>query len=255
MARAFGCTSQRRGPGRGRRWTCGTCSPAGGRSRRRRSSPSSRCRCARRRSRAHWATGCRGCWCRWPPAWWTRWPVFAASGTVCGSAKEQTRRRRPRAVLLVGRGGVPGGGHPPVPARDQPPALRPRGAAVQRGRVQRARSGCPRVPGRRPDGVPPSAGADHGGSRGQRDRLLLRRHRPRRDPGLLGPGPGRRRPGRGHGGVAAANWWPRRNAAIARCRGGTPSCRPEPTVGALPHARPGRRPVSRSPTGPKRHDP
>ena len=47
---------------------------------------------------------------------------------------------RARGLRVVGRGGVPGRGHPAVAAGDQPPPVRPRGAAVQPDRVQRARA-------------------------------------------------------------------------------------------------------------------
>ena len=56
------------------------------------------------------------------------------------AAKEQNRAVGPDVFAVVGRGGVPGRRHPAVPAGDQPPALRPRGA-------RRSTWWCPTCPG------------------------------------------------------------------------------------------------------------
>jgi len=87
---------QRRRPGRDGRGPAGPCSRPVGRSPRRHSWPSCRCRCGRRPNRVPWVPGVGACSCPWPPGWTDPAARLRHIRDGVRAAKEQNAASTPR---------------------------------------------------------------------------------------------------------------------------------------------------------------
>ena len=166
------------------------------------------------------------------------------------TAKEQSRFVGREVFAGWAQAWLPVGGHPTDPPGHQPPSLRPRGAAVQPHRVQRARDRTSRCiwPGPAMVAMYPLGPIIEGVGMNVTvfsylDTLYVGVQ------GCWDAGSGHRRHRRGHGGRRWPSWSTRPTAGTGRCRGGTPSSLRRPRAGSA-----GRRcvaPLGRSPPVPE----